>query len=287
MQITGKTKILGIIGNPIEHSLSPVIQNQALNSLNLDYIYIPFPVQNEKLATVLNGFLHSGIKGFNVTIPHKQTVIPLLSKISETAHKIGAVNTVWLSEDSNSWQGTNTDMDGFIAPLQKLNRDWQKINPLVLGNGGASRAVIVGCEKLGCQEINVVGRNEQKLKDFLVSWQYKNLQINLNTYSWSKLTDLLTQSSLIINTTPVGMSPQINQSPLTEEQIKLIPADGIVYDLIYTPRPTLLLQKSQNQGLIAIDGTEMLVQQGAVAFNIWTQKPAPVDIMRQSLLASL
>lgn len=285
MQITGKTKLLGIIGDPVEHSLSPVIQNQAIKVLNLDYIYVPFPVQKENLNTVLNGFLNCGIQGFNVTIPHKQAIIPLLREISDTARKIGAVNTVWLTE--TGWQGTNTDIDGFIAPLQQLNFDWTKIIPLVLGNGGASRAVIVGCEKLGCQQINVIGRNLEKLADFQASWQGKGLNILINTHTWDNLVNLIPQSQLIVNTTPIGMYPQIQQSPFTESQIKLINQNAIVYDLIYTPSPTLFLQQAQSQGTTIIDGTEMLLQQGAIAFEIWTHQPAPVKIMREALLSIL
>ncbi len=285
MQITGKTKLLGIIGNPVEHSLSPVMQNQAIASLNLDYIYVPFPVQNEKLKTVLDGFRDCGVKGFNVTIPHKQAVIPLLNQISDTAKKIGAVNTVWLTD--TGWHGTNTDIDGFIAPLKQLNRNWSQITPLVLGNGGASRAVIVGCEELGCQQINVVGRNWDKLRIFQDSWSNKGLNIQINLNHWDKLPKLLSKSQLLVNTTPIGMYPQINQSPLTETDIKLINQDTIVYDLIYNPSPTLLLQKAETQGATIIDGTEMLVQQGAVALEIWTKKPAPVEVMRQALLSML
>ena len=233
MQITGKTKLLGIIGDPVEHSLSPIIQNQALATLDLDYIYIAFPVKNEHLQTVLAGFRHGGVKGFNVTIPHKQTVIPLLNKISDTAKQIGAVNTVWLTEAG--WEGTNTDIDGFISPLQQLKQDWSQITPLVLGNGGASRAVVIGCERLGCQQINVVGRNKNKLRDFVASWPDKALKIQLNVNHSNDLINLLPQSQLIVNTTPLGMYPQIDKSPLTEAQIKLINQDSIVYDLIYNP----------------------------------------------------
>lgn len=285
MQITGKTKVLGIIGNPIEHSLSPVIQNQAIATLNIDYIYVPFPVKNKNLKTVLEGFRHCGVQGFNVTIPHKQAVIPLLSQISDTAKKIGAVNTVWLTE--TGWQGTNTDIDGFIAPLRQLNRDWNQITPLVLGNGGASRAVIVGCEELGCQQIDVVGRNWDKLRIFKDSWLNKDLNMQINLHHWHNLPKLLPSSQLIVNTTPVGMYPQINQSPLTDIDIELVNQDTIVYDLIYTPCPTLLLQKAKTQGANIIDGAEMLVQQGAVALEIWTKKPAPIEVMRQALFSIL
>ena len=285
MPITGKTKLLGIIGDPIEHSMSPVIQNKAIEALGLDYVYIPFQVKTEDLKKVFDGFQAINLRGFNVTIPHKQNVIPLLHSITDTAKAIGAVNTVWLTEDG--WQGTNTDIDGFIAPLKKLNRNWSNITPLVLGNGGASRAVIVGCNQLGCPEIKVVGRNLDKLKAFKQTWLDSNLTSEISIYHWDELNDLISESELIVNTTPIGMYPKVESSPFTQPQSQLIQSNAIVYDLIYSPRPTLFLQQAQEQGAIIIDGTEMLVQQGAVGFEIWTEKPAPVDIMLEALLSVL
>ncbi|BAQ62660.1 shikimate 5-dehydrogenase I alpha [Geminocystis sp. NIES-3708] len=281
MHIKGTTKLLGIIGNPIEHSKSPLMQNAAIEGLKLDYIYVPFEVEKDDLEAVFNGFKAVNLKGFNVTIPHKENVIPLLTKITDTAKKIGAVNTVWLTDEG--WHGTNTDIDGFIAPLKELNRDWCKIIPLVLGAGGASRAVIVGCEQLGCQEIRVIGRNIQKLEAFKNSFADSNLNCQISVYSWDKLTNLIPDSELIVNTTPIGMYPNIDNSPLKKEQNELIKQNAIAYDLIYTPRPTLFLQQAQKRGAIIIDGSEMLVQQGAVGFEIWTGKKAPIEIMRQGL----
>jgi shikimate dehydrogenase len=239
-------------------------------------------VKKEDLETVFNGFAAINLRGFNVTIPHKENVIPLLIKITDTARKIGAVNTVWLTDEG--WHGTNTDIDGFIAPLKKLQRDWAKITPLVLGAGGASRAVIVGCEQLGCKEIRVIGRNTKKLAVFKDSFAHSNLNCQISVYSWDKLTDLIADTDLIVNTTPVGMYPNIDYSPLTNEQNSLIKKDTVAYDLIYTPRPTLFLQEAQKQGATIIDGSEMLVQQGAVGFEIWTGKQAPAEIMREALL---
>jgi shikimate dehydrogenase len=285
MQITGKTQLLGIIGNPIEHSLSPVIQNKAIDVLGLDYVYIPFCVAEKDLKSVFDGFQAINLKGFNVTIPHKQNVIPLLHHITDTAKMIGAVNTVWLTEEG--WHGTNTDIDGFIAPLKKLAKNWLEITPLILGHGGASRAVIVGCQQLGCKKINVVGRNLDKLKAFEESWQKTPLNSEIVIHEWDKLDDLIAESELIVNTTPIGMYPEIDNSPLTIAQSALIKPESIVYDLIYIPRPTLFLQQAKNQGAIIIDGSEMLVAQGAVGFSIWTGKPAPVEIMLNTLLSHL
>ncbi len=283
MQITGKTKLLGIIGNPIEHSMSPLIQNKALETLNLDYVYIPFQVKTEDLSKTFETFKAINLSGFNVTIPHKQNVIPFLTHITDTAKTIGAVNTVWLTEDG--WHGTNTDIDGFVAPLKKLTKNWSKITPIVLGNGGASRAVIVGCSQLGCQQIKVVGRNQTKLEAFAQSWEQTNLTAEITIHHWDELDKIIAESELIVNTTPIGMYPHIDASPLTSKQSELIKANTIVYDLIYTPRPTLFLQQAQSQKAIIIDGSQMLVEQGAVGFQIWTGKPAPTQVMLETLLS--
>jgi len=132
-----------------------------------------------------------------------------------------------------------------------------------------------------------VGRNLDKLEDFKNSWDYNLLKSRICVHSWDNLSDLLPQSDLIVNTTPVGMSPNINKSPLTMAEVSLLNSGAIVYDLIYTPRPTLLLQQAQKRGLIIIDGAQMLVQQGAVGFTLWTGKQAPVDEMTEALLEAL
>ena len=279
--ITGKTKLLGVIGYPIEHSLSPVMHNAAIAHLGLDYTYLPFAVQPEALRQAVEGFAAIGLRGFNITIPHKQAILPLLPEVSDTARAIGAVNTVWWTE--NGWAGTNTDVEGFLAPLRELQQDWQTQSAVILGNGGAARAVVAGCRLLGFGEIHVVGRDDEKLGDFLGSWLDSPLGVSLKVHTWSSLPRLLPQAGLLVNTTPVGMSPQAERSPLTSAEAESLPPNLIAYDLIYNPRPTLFLQQAAAKGAIALDGLEMLVQQGAAALQIWLNQPVPVDVMRRSL----
>ncbi len=280
-QITGKTQLLGVIGDPITHSLSPVMHNAAIAALNLDYCYLPFAIKTEHLENALKGFESTGIKGFSVTIPHKQSIIPFLAEISPEAELIGAVNTVCSTE--KGWYGTNTDVNGFISPLKKLDISWQRITPVILGNGGAARAVTLGCWQLGCPEIHVVGRNAKTLDDFWQSWQNTPLKNHIKIHYWENMLGVLSQTKLLINTTPVGMTPHEKQSPIPREMIEKLSTDAIAYDLIYTPNPTLFLKLAQQQGTIIIDGLEMLVQQGAVALELWLEQPVPVDVMRQAL----
>lgn len=279
--ITGKTKLLGVIGDPVEHSLSPVMHNAALTQMSLDYIYLPLPVRTADLGVAIAGFAAIGLVGFSVTIPHKQAIISLLSEVSAEAKVVGAVNTVWRTE--TGWSGTNTDVEGFIAPLQALNRDWSQTTPVILGNGGAARAVVVGCSQLGCSEIHVVGRNVQKLSQFQQSWVNAPLPVNINVHRWEELPELLPQAELVVNTTPVGMYPHVEQCPLDAAVMQRLRPGAIAYDLIYTPNPTQFLRQAKEQGAVAIDGLEMLVQQGVAAFKIWVGQMPPVDIMRQSL----
>lgn len=282
LPITGKTKLLGIIGHPITHSLSPVMQNAAIAHLGVDYVYIPLGVQPQDLETAIKSFQAIGLQGFNATIPHKQAIIPYLTEISQEAQLVGAVNTVvWTAQ---GWYGTNTDVYGFLAPLKALNQSWQEITPVILGNGGAARAVVVGCWQLGCREIHVIGRNAQKLGEFWQSWRETPLRDHVKYHYWDNLYGVLSQTRLLINTTPLGMSPHVNESPLSWEIMEKVRKDAVVYDLIYNPSPTLFLRMAKQQGAYTIDGLEMLVQQGAKALELWLQQDVPIDIMRKALV---
>jgi shikimate dehydrogenase len=291
-QITGTTKLLGVIGDPIAHSLSPVIHNAAIAHLDLDCVYVAFPVKSIDLATALAGFAAIGVVGCSVTIPHKQAIIPLLTEITPLARAVGAVNTI--SNTSLGWCGTNTDVAGFFSPLKAMQRDWENTTAVILGNGGAARAVVAGCHQLGCKAIHVVGRSAAKLAEFKTSWQGIELTtadrsaptaVKIETHSWAELPDLISiDNLLLVNTTPIGMHPDTDLSPVTAETMQGLSANAIVYDLIYTPSPTKFLQLAQGlKGVIAIDGLEMLVQQGAVAFELWLHQTPPDDEMRQAL----
>ena len=286
--IAGTTKLLGVIGHPVEHSLSPIMHNAAIAHMGMDYVYLPLPVQPENLATALTGFAAINLQGFSITIPHKQAIMPLLAEISPVAQAVGAVNTVWRTDQG--WSGTNTDVAGFLAPLQAREQDWRQARVAILGNGGAARAVVVGCEQLGCAEICIVGRNWEKLQTFQHSWADSAVASKLSLHRWETLPNLLPTVNLLVNATPIGMYPNGDDSPLTLEAqnaLSSLPAGAIAYDLIYTPNPTQFLRQAAAVGAIAIDGLEMLVQQGAAALQLWLQHPPPADVMRQALKRSL
>ncbi len=278
MLIRGTTQLLGLIGDPVAHSLSPVMHNAALQTIGQDWVYLPFPVKAEHLKEALAGLWVLGVQGVNVTIPHKQAVIPHLQEVADDARAIGAVNTLFRTE--KGWGGANTDVLGFMAPLQKLRRERAGETATILGSGGSARAVIQGCSHLGFTRIQVVGRSAPKLTDLQVTWP------DIQTYAWQQLDLILPKTDLLVNTTPVGMHQQPHEqplSPLTSEQIQLLPAHAIVYDLIYTPNPTELVRRSRERHLIGLDGLEMLIQQGAASLGIWLQTALiPVEKMRQA-----
>ncbi|MDB9525268.1 shikimate dehydrogenase [Oscillatoria sp. CS-180] len=285
MSLNGATQVLGIIGHPVEHSLSPPMQNAALAALGINGVYVPFSVEPEAVEAAIAGLWSLGIQGFNVTIPHKQAVMSHLAQITDVGKAVGAVNTVWRVEQG--WQGTNTDVTGFIAPLKSSHQDWSQARVVVLGNGGAARAVIAGCMMLGCADLWVVGRSADKLQWFAESWQDSPLQPTIQTGLMADINALLPETTLLVNTTPLGMYPHTEAAPVTSMQLALMPAGAIAYDLIYTPSPTQFLKLAAQAGLQTWDGTEMLVQQGAAALEIWTQQTPPIEIMRQTLKAQL
>ena len=295
MVIRGTTQLLGVIGYPVKHSFSPLMHNAAIAHLQaqqadqdsfdsqLDYVYLPFPIEPARLEDAIAGFSAIGLRGFNITIPHKQTIIPLLDSVSEVARAIGAVNTAWHTDQG--WQGTNTDALGFLASLKALPRNWKNSQAVILGNGGAARAVVAACQQLGCSRICVVGRSPEKLTHFAESWvNAPEIASRLKILTWDELSSQLPETDLLVNATPVGMHPNVGASPVSDQVMAQVKGDAIAYDLIYTPRPTTFLQQASAHGLVAIDGLEMLVQQGAAALEIWLNQSAPVDVMRQALL---
>lgn len=291
-RIAGTTKLLGVIGHPVAHSLSPVMHNAAIAHLGVDYVYLPLPVAPEDLPQAIAGFAAIGLRGFNVTIPHKQAVMPFLNHISEIAQAVGAVNTVWRTE--MGWAGTNTDVEGFLSPLLKLpperSPEWNQSAAVILGNGGSARAVVAGCAQLGMAQIHVVGRDLDKLKAFQQSWRNSPISA-LSVHPWEDLLHLLPSATLLVNTTPIGMYPNPQASPLGPEP-RLTMKSGmksgaIAYDLIYTPNPTLFLQQAAALGAMPISGLEMLVQQGAAALRLWLGQEVPVEVMRQALIEQL
>ena len=197
--ITSKTSFLALIGNPVIHSMSPIMQNAAIKYLGLDLIYLAGPCENNDLATVINSLKKMNCKGLNITIPFKQKVFDMCSEISPVAKKVKAINTLKLKEDKN-WSGTNTDIDGFIYPLKNL--DLRKKTSIIIGSGGAARSVIQGLKNLKLSKITVISRNRNSLNELISNFK-DDIKIEglLNTNK--EINNFIQETDLIVNTTPV------------------------------------------------------------------------------------
>lgn len=280
--ITSKTSFLALIGNPVSHSLSPIMQNAAIQYLGLDLIYIAIPCKNEDLEIVVDSLRKINCKGLNITIPFKQKVFDYCTEISSVAKKIKAINTLKLTDNKN-WSGTNTDIDGFIYPLKKLNL--KKKTSMVLGSGGAARSVIQGLINLQLSQIIIISRNKKSLNELISNFK-DDIQIKgfLNTNTG--IENLIEETDLIVNTTPVGMSKTTTSDalPFGQSFWKTIKSNTIVYDLVYNPSPTPFLKYCDKKGCMTIDGVQMLIAQGAKSLSFWTNGlEIPFDVMHDAI----
>jgi shikimate dehydrogenase len=279
--ITAHTALVGVLGDPVRHSLSPDMHNAALQTMGLDWVYLALPTPADQLEVVLAGLAALGCRGLNVTIPHKQAVAALCAQLTPLAERVGAVNTL-VPLQGGGWLGTNTDVEGFLSPLR--GDDWQGRRALVLGCGGSARAVLAGLVDLGCSEILLAGRRPEPLAALVADCQGWAPQ--LRALAWDDLEGQLPSTALLVNCTPVGMASR--DCPLGSTQLDHLPNAATVYDLIYVPRPTSLLAAAAARGCHTIDGLEMLVQQGAAALRLWSgAATVPVAAMRAAAEAVL
>ena len=281
--ISSKTSFIALIGNPVSHSLSPIMQNAALQYLGLDLIYIAIPCKDEDLELLLNSLKKINCKGLNITIPHKEKVFNLCSEISPIAKKLKAINTLKLNSDKE-WSATNTDVEGFIYPLKSLNLATKK--SIVLGSGGAARSVIQGLKNLNLSTISVISRNKSSLDKLIKNFE-NQIQLQGFLNNDNQVENLIQEADLIVNTTPVGMktiNDEKNELPYGETFWRSLKSQTIVYDLIYSPLPTPLLKFSAKKGCMTIDGLEMLVAQGIKSLSFWTDGlEVPFHIMNDAL----
>ncbi len=280
MNITGSTNIVGLIGNPVEHSFSPQMHNAAFKALNLDYTYVAFDVNPADLKTAINGAKSLNIKGFNVTIPHKINVMKYLDKLDDIAKLIGAVNTI----DFKDLKGYNTDGIGAIKAIEEIDSVKNK-NIVIAGAGGASRAISFYLAKYGADKITILNRNIDKAKNLANDILNSNLIEDIKTDSISQINNYLNDSDILINTTPVGMSPNINDKPIASAEN--MHEDLIVFDAVYNPNETVLLKEAIKANAKPVYGIKMLLYQGAESFKIWTGQNPPIDVMEEILIKTL
>lgn len=280
--ITAQPKILCIIGHPVEHSMSPVMHNAALQDLGLDFIYIAFNVIPSKLKNAIRGIKAIGIKGFNVTIPHKEIIMKYLDKIDPLAKKMGAINTV--KSENGILIGRNTDALGAKKGLLDAGCKINGKNILILGAGGAAKAI---CYVLA-EEANkiVIANRTEKRAIKLVKNLKKNIDVNAEVKNNSEnvLKEETSKADILINTTPVGMYPSTSQSPILKS---ILHSDLFVFDVIYNPIETKLIRDAKEIGCKTLGGLDMLINQGVLAFEWWTNKKPNRDLMKRKVIEIL
>ena len=277
--ITSNTKLICVIGHPIKHSKSPLMHNAALKNIEEDAVYLAFDIENEKLEEFVKGFRAMGILGANVTIPHKENIMKYLDGVTKEAEIIGAVNTIY--RDGDKLIGDNSDGKGFILSLMKESEfDPKGKKVLILGAGGASKAVTVKLADEGAEEIYLYDIDEEKAKE-LVSQAVKSAEkkVKISVINKNDIEKIAKESNLLVNCTPVGMKE--SDPELLSENV--FNSEQVVYDLIYNPPKTKLLQSAEKKGAQIVNGLGMLVYQGAISFEKWTGKKPDTDIMFRTI----
>lgn len=276
------TKIVGIIGHPIKHSYSPLMQNIAFELTGQNYIYLPFDVPANSLKDALKGIVALGIKGFNVTLPLKEKILPLLKDVTEEANIVGAVNTV--TNEDGILRGYNTDVLGVVESLNPFKDEIAGAKVSVIGAGGASRSVIYALiRNFKVGHINIINRTEQTAESLK---EYFSAKLFFNDFKAfplvpPDLVETFRDSKLIINTTSMGMSPGVDDSATTIKESFM--KGQIVFDIVYNPVKTKLLKLAESQGSTIITGLKMLVEQGAKSYELWCGEKMPVEKVYHAL----
>ena len=280
MTMTGRAKLAGVMGWPVSHSLSPVLHGHWLNSLGIDGAYVPLPVAPENFAEALNALAKMGFRGVNVTVPHKEAALAAVDAADALARRIGAVNTVIVGDDGKL-TGTNTDGFGFLENLKEGAPGWNATAgpAVVLGAGGAARAVIVALIDAGAPEIKLVNRTHARANRLA-----EDLGGPVTVHDWDDRAGILAAANLLVNTTTLGMT---GKSPL-EISLDALPVDAVVNDIVYAPLETGLLAAARARGNPVVDGLGMLLHQARPGFEAWFgTAPQVTPDLRAHILAHL
>ena len=279
MSYSGKTKVFCLIGHPVEHSFSPIMHNANFQHLELDYVYIAFDVHPDNLEKAVNGFRALNVKGINVTIPHKETIIKYLDEIDPIARKMGAINTI--KNDNGVLKAKNTDGDGARKSLIDAGCEISGKKILILGSGGVARAIcyilskeaekIILTDIIEERAINLAKEVKDRMKAEIIG----KLSSETNIKEEIKDTDIL------INATPLGMYPKVNASPISKE---LLQSNLFVFDVIYNPLETKLMKEAAEIGCKTLGGLDMLINQGVIAFEWWTGKSPNSTLMKNKII---
>lgn len=263
VEVGAKTRVCALIGNPVAHTMSPAMQNAAFEERGLDFVYLAFEVADVEGA--VRGMRALGIRGFGVTVPHKVAVMQYLDQIDPVAHKIGAVNTV--VNDSGHLSGYNTDWEGLVRALEP-HASMENQRVVVLGAGGAARAAAFAMRRRGAQ-LTILNRTEEKARS--LAQEVGGIGGPLSQV------ESVSEADVVINATSVGMHPHVDETIVGAQHLQ---PHQVVMDVVYNPLQTRFLREAEQRGCVVVPGCEMLVLQGIVQFELWTEAPAPVDVMR-------
>ncbi len=284
MVISGKTRLCGIIGDPVEHTMSPAMHNAAFRELGIDFLYVPFRVKKEELGKAIEGMRALNIKGLNVTIPHKVDVIRFLDALDPLADKIGAVNTI--VNNDGALTGYNTDASGFLQALLERGIEPEGKNVVILGAGGGARAVsfILASRQVGMVILNRLEELDWAKELASRISQIFGKEVEALELNRVNLARHLGKADILVNATSVGMSPNVNETPVDSD---LLRPGLVVFDIVYNPIKTRLLREAEMAGAKTISGVDMLVWQGALAFEKWTGQKAPLVVMKKETIKLL
>ncbi len=273
--ITGSTKIVALIGDPVEHSLSPVIHNAIFRDQGLDFVYVALRVREKSLPEAIAGARALGIRGINVTVPHKIAVLPLVDRLDKSASLVGAVNTI--KNDGGKLVGFNTDGAGAVKALEREIGTLRGKRVLLLGSGGAGRAIAFSLVDARIK-VTLANRTADKTKKLAAEIKRKTgTGVEHVPLVKKDLKKTLEETDILINSTSVGMNPKPNQTPVTADMMH---SALVVNDIVYKPLQTRLLDEAKRAGAQTVNGLEMLIHQAAASAEIWLGKKVPIELMR-------
>jgi shikimate dehydrogenase len=285
MPITGTTRVVGVIGWPVEHSLSPPMHNAALRYLGLDWVYVPFAVNPEQVARAVEGVRGLGLVGVNVTIPHKAAVLPYLDDATPEVWLLGACNTIL--NDDGFLRGENTDVQGFLRSVGEAGWELTGRPVVLVGAGGSARAVALAALQAGAASVTVVNRTLSRAEELVAALAPVAASVPLSALALSdpETPAAVAGAEVVVDCTSVGMYPRPEVPPVIPGE--WLHSGQLVCDLTYNPRRTALLRAAAAAGAEPLEGTGMLVHQGALSLEKWTGQPAPVQVMRRALHKAL
>jgi len=283
MRITGRTRLAGIMGWPVTHSRSPALHNFWIDEHGIDGVYVPLPVPPEHLAQALRALPALGFRGCNLTLPHKQAALAIVDRVDPLARRIGAMNTVVVAVDG-SLEGSNTDVFGFRENLRERAPDWKaSAGPaIILGAGGAARAIVAALIEMKVEEIRIVNRTRARVER--VADDLASPTTRITIHPWSERDTVQREAGILVNTTSLGMTGE----PALDIDLSQLPPSAVVADIVYVPLETPLLAAARQRGHLTVDGLGMLLHQGRPGFEAWFGSPVRVTLeQRAAVLTTL